>query len=91
MNAQEQMTLKLGSLEMHALKFCACGHDGASHKSDELANLLQCSKCACDHFHYTVKDAEIDDRADSVDPSNGEVSRVPCNIETVESDADPGL
>ena len=35
------------------LTLCACGHSSAAHLEDELNNLLKCSDCDCDHFHYS--------------------------------------
>ncbi len=39
-------------IDMAALAFCACSHAADSHTQDELENLLACSECDCDHFHY---------------------------------------
>ena len=35
-----------------SLKVCACSHDADRHEEDELNNLLKCSDCDCEQFHY---------------------------------------
>ena len=51
----------VSDISRHALRSrlsrCVCGHMATIHAEDENANLLKCSLCDCDHFHYGIAEA----------------------------------